>query len=291
MIAGFGAALVCAAACSESSDDDNSSGGSSASDPRFGTSPCAQCVTTACATERSVCLSEPSCATYLACVEDCELADSGNVEPNCERACPDPTDPAGSEAQYDLSECRLNGAGAECTECGIGSSSDHPLLNQTCDPEPSNDPCFQCLGGNCCQSIGSCQFSAQCPDLNDCASSCPETEASCYEQCYAEHETGVDAYLAMTACATYFCYEPCVGQAGDPCVMCGATKCTNSWLTCELDYSCQLYQLCYVGCPFDDAECFDGCLQSATPEAIAAHDAHKLCLDHACAAECAELLD
>ena len=40
-----------------------------------------------------------------------------------------------------------------------------------------------------------------------------------------------------------------------------------------------------------DAACFDGCRQAASPEALAAFDSHLLCLDHACAAECAALLD
>jgi hypothetical protein len=283
----FAAAGVVAAAMvlSCSSSDENGGGGAggdAATGVTYASSNCGKCASSACANQRQVCLSEPSCAAFLECLDQCPVDASGDVVATCEAGCPDAQGEAATKAKEGVNGCRGFGPGAQCADCGADGGVD-PLPPEQCGASAKPPGCTKCLDENCCVSANACVTNQACIGLNTCWSACGDLDATCKAGCLSSNAAGSADYLRFQACGTDKCGAECGASACNACVR---QNCRNTQLACDLDPDCFVVGLCYVDCPMSDGACFKKCRDSAPTESLQRFDAFSLCRSYACPSEC-----
>jgi hypothetical protein len=265
-----------------SADSGSTDGGSKGT---YGASACGGCASAACASERQICLSEPSCAAYVSCLDACPTSPDGDVAADCEAACPGATGSTAEKALDDFRACRIYGPGAGCASCGaVDAGALPPLLTQQCTPSTNPKPCYACFDEHCCDSVQACVQVPACSATNDCATNCSPDDVPCHEACFQD-ESGVKPWLAFTACALHFCRADC-GLQPDTCQSCVEQKCVNTQLACDTDPDCFLLGLCIAGCPDQTPACVAQCRAGASIPTLDLFDAFSLCRGYQCTIEC-----
>ena len=272
--------------CSSSDSNGGGAAGAAGSDASSGVtyaaSSCGKCVASGCANERQVCLSEPTCAAFLECLDQCPVDASGNAAATCEAACPEAQGDAATKAKEAVNGCRGFGQGAQCADCGVDGGVD-PLPPEQCGGSTKPAGCAKCLDEQCCVSADACVKNQACIGLNGCWSACGDLDATCKAGCFSTHAAGAADYLRFTACGSDKCGAECGASA---CYSCARQNCRNTQLACDLDPGCFVLGLCYVDCPVSDGACFKKCRDSAPTESLQRFDAFSLCRSYACQSEC-----
>jgi hypothetical protein len=285
-----------AAACSSPIPDANPApdAGLDASTPdasSFGGSACAECLRVPCEAELEICAGDPECASHLACRLTCPVDVSGSARSSCVSACPQPSGAVGSDARSALDACFDEHSQTSCTAaCAAGDGGSvcaHPLLCQNCVASSFPDECGKCWFDSCCETFHPCNNQPECVAIEDCFSACPGGIASCFEQCFAQHPSFVDLWLADHACFTHFCSEPCSGPSrlDEKCDSCINGPCVASRLSCELHEGCFVLSICIGECG-SDSPCVEACHTKADPVALELFETHHLCKVLKCNGAC-----
>lgn len=288
---GLAAAAVAVAVAVACDSDDSSAGGGAggagggdaAVEAGWGTSACGTCVASSCSSERTTCMSEPTCATYLSCLDACPADASGNLDSTCVSACPAPADSAAAKAKDAFEACRQFGPGASCAGCGASDAgSGNPFEGQVCAPSTDPNPCHQCYDEHCCDADQGCYGSAECMKYVDCIGPCGGAPA-CLAQCAIDFRDGAEEFLWSITCDTVYCPN-C--PSPDPCAECEVTKCQSTYIACTADVDCFLFKACQYGCKIGDTACTSACEASVPAAAVAKANAYTFCRQYYCGPEC-----
>jgi len=249
---------------------------------RFEDSECGTCIADACREGVADCSSEPECANYLSCVNDCEVLEDGTPDQQCEAACGEPVGSAAKTALSAYAECRSVGEGTSCAGCGAEQEL-HPLLTQACGPSASPSLCGACIDEYCCESFGSCIVNnPACTALLNCIGQC--NGDPCIEGCYDTHVDALEDFLAVGTCTSYHCAGACAGAALAPCQQCQLDGCPNTYVLCSADPGCFQLQRCLAIC--NDPACEDQCRAAAPADTVALLDALLECARQECQLVC-----
>ena len=283
---GLSVAIV-AVACGNSNSDGGGNAGTGGiagnSGKTFGQSACGQCVSQACAAQRTACGGEPECASTLTCLEGCPAAALGLPEATCEAACGLPGSASAKAAYQGYSKCR---ASAKCVRCGTeedgggGASGVSKVLNQACGPSAKPNKCGKCLAEQCCETEAACNANPECSAAYQCWKTCPD--ATCLAECFTKHEGGVQLFLEENACPLALCATP-EGCLPDPSpeIICDNQYCRELRVACSVMLDCYLMWECHVDCTVlpvnEQPACITQCDQGRSQEALDAYDAWGLC--------------
>jgi hypothetical protein len=289
-------------ACTGSS---SSQSAADASTPTYGASACGTCVASACDASYKQCDADPGCAPYLGCLIKCPVGASGDVDASCEAACPS-TSGTAQGLRDALTSCRTLGGGASCGACGgtdggANVAATIPVLNQMCTPATSADTCNKCKVNECCNSESACLSDPECTAYRTCLNTagadggaCPGANdvgiAQCKLDCAKAHPNGVQKYAARVACMFYYCdyVDPtahCFANPLTPCVRCQFQNCLKSFVDCQADGTCGLFEACIVVCGGATDACVASCT-AAYPSARPLFDAETTCSLAACVGVC-----
>ena len=289
-------AIVLAAACGNRVEPPGqarggSSGEAGSEDPgtpgagaRFGGSDCRACQAEACATPEADCASEPSCAAFLDCVDDCPVADDGGVERDCAADCDAPARASLAILARAVTTCREQGHGFSC-ECG-----DKPitidLLKQECAESAETNLCYKCEDERCCDTYSECKADAECDAYIKCLQACTlDSFGDCETECGDQHPTGWEKGLRRTTCVFARCPDgdECGNGPLDPCVRCSNDRCLAEYTACHTDIACTRVDACAAKC--QTPECYDACYALDAPGAEL-FQSYIGCAVARCASEC-----
>jgi hypothetical protein len=280
-------------ACSSETEETASGGAGGAPAATYGASECGVCVKGACSEAIVGCQSDPECVGYLECLYGCGVGEDGNVEAECEAACPAGTSTAAQQAKAALTTCRELGAGADCPACNVASTTgpQHPLLNQQCEPVEGAG-CLPCSLSHCCETRPGCPDpvpnNPEVCTFTDCMIACVDTPgcaASCAEMF---PESVVVDYAEQNACLFYWCAAEttdCSGVGRDACASCLYVTCGDAFTAYVSTYEGFLLWTCITDCPLNDTACDQVCYDTY-PEAMDAYHAVGDCLATLCQDVC-----
>jgi len=262
----------------------------------YGTSDCGTCVAmTACSTERGACDAEPSCASWLGCLNGCPPAAGGDADPVCEAACPEVAGSTALALKDAFQGCRA-GAGASCAACGRtppdggggggagGQTCEPPaFLTQQCAASSEADPCIKCNFEECCDSVDAVFYDpGPVKDLADCWLDCQT--AACEEDCYGQFPDGIVGFGEYSACVFNNCNATGACTSSSGCGLCQYQECGCELANCLTNVECALSRACLTTCNGDVA-CGQACF-AAHPEAAALNDALGTCSALKCVQAC-----
>lgn len=285
------AALALAGACtSSSSSPPPTETDAPDAAPADAASPCKTCVTTACASVRTACDAEPTCATHAACVDACPTDEHGVPTSACVDACPAAEGTAAVRRRVAYDSCVLDTGVRGCAACAgavdAGSGSD--LLTQTCKPSTETDECFKCEDEKCCDTYAACVAVPACKqDLQPCLVAC-KSDLACIAGCYDKYPTGVPAWARRTTCVSTLCASECNKGPVDACVACSTVnECRDTYVACHGDPTCfGVFECVRTTCPDVTEACLNQCAAKGTPRAKALYDAWVACTVTACSGPC-----
>jgi hypothetical protein len=152
---------------------------------------------------------------------------------------------------------------------------------------PGADDCDRCLAERCCETRGACRNSSACRAIIDCVVACGRN-TRCVHDCQSKNPGGLPFYLASRTCLSMVCSVRCgVGtEAGvlDPCLACIYGHCPDSWIACQTEPRCVLFENCLADCGGATDECLAVCKPEAGAPTV--WDDEQLCVAAHCAAEC-----
>jgi hypothetical protein len=260
------------------------SGESPAPEGTFGKSDCRTCLGEACAANEADCTSEPACADYLACLDNCPAEARALPDGDCAANCELPEALAVKALALHVLDCRDRGYGAACG-CVQGHTT-LPIFQQVCEPSTADNQCKHCEEERCCDTRTACTSDPECVAFLDCANACPSaSRAACKVDCSDQHPRGYEKYTDRLACTAVRCSKPdeC-GNEPDPCVVCGDERCFDEQIACLVDVGCQKALSCGVAC--DQGTCPAGCAE-LDPLGSALLDVFLSCSTARCTSECA----
>jgi hypothetical protein len=266
-----------AVSCGDSSETEVGSGGEGggAADT-YVTSDCGSCVARSCQEQIDACAADPGCASYLECLNACPTGPVGNVDQDCEAACPVADNSTTEGLKADLTLCRQDGPGSECGPCGVSS-----ILEQQCSMSTETNACAICEDESCCETYIACRDDATCWALKDCLQACPQTDDACWDQCMADYGDGMDLFGERMTCIFAQCGIEC---GSGECNACVTAACPNSSLQCYQRADCWLLEGCVGDCG-GDTTCIQGCYDTY-PDATAIFEVLASCSVANCAQAC-----
>lgn len=289
--------LMCTAMACSRTNTTVSDAGTDSTSSGFASSDCGGCVAQVCADAIASCAAQPDCAAYIECLNACPIGDDGNVDPSCEQACPRTSSTQGSKAAQQLTACRANGPGVQCSACGGGGSS--LLLHQKCTPSTDTNACHKCGDEHCCDSRADCHADPDCGAYQNCLVACSNGTTvdggpidagsdagsfTCEAYCYAQHPRGLNEWAPLLTCVDVYCADPCGGQPG-ACQKCTTAHCTDLWTALYGTPQGYLLFACTAKCPQVTPDCAGAC-EKQYPQAKAAYDAWLSCALNNCASSC-----
>jgi hypothetical protein len=203
----------------------------------FGESPCGVCVAQACAGPIAACADEPECVAYLACLDQCGLADDGNVDEACAAACPTGDSTSARQDELAVAACRTGGPAATCGACGSDAGIADSIIHEHCPDKMGPYTCDTLIQDSCCEPAQACSNDPGCSAIVACASACPSDDnevadagffLSCTEACVAQHATARAHFVAYLLCVNANCTDaPLCGGTPEPCRPCYNKYCAQ----------------------------------------------------------------
>jgi hypothetical protein len=243
----------------------------------YGCSTCGRCVEDACQTAVDACSADPGCADYFVCLEGCPLDVLGNVDDDCEAACPTEGSSTSRELVSKLTFCRRDGDGRDCA-CGQTS-----VLEQDCPPSVETNPCYKCEDENCCDTYAACHNDPECTQIAPCAQACGDDDA-CWNQCFVDHAAGMASWGPRFVCFITKCPVECSGAPLDPCYACVLEECEQSELACDSNIDCWLLSFCITPCG-GGAACVEAC-KAQYPGGVELFEPYAICAVDRCKEVC-----
>ena len=289
LVTGVAAGVACSSTTTTSAP---ANAGNADAAVTYASSPCGTCVATACAAAIATCNADPTCATYLTCVDACTVTSAGDVNPTCEAACPAPSGSAGTSAQSGLDTCRKQGAGAACSECGAADGGQDgattcalgPALMQTCAASTDTNVCNKCQFEKCCDSAKKVYGSGPTKDFTDCYNAC-SGDIACVTACEKKYPTGVAGYTEFAACLDVKCLATGLCHSNSACGTCNYQMCACELALCNADPDCWHLSECVADCA--SLTCAEACAKAAPPASAALYKTYGACTSQRCISACA----
>jgi hypothetical protein len=288
-----GAIVGMAVACS--SDTINDGSGGKPATTTYAQSNCNTCVTSACSTEIDACRGDPGCAAYLDCLGQCPITQLGDADETCTSKCPQGDSTETSKLIADVTICRRQGSGGDCTECGDPGKQWRGSTQQVCPPhDPAPTPCRECYWDKCCDTWNACYDGSNpdCDALATCYGGCTTQGMieSCASACFAAHPNSVPTLLSQLSCAVAQCDSDqvnCDATQRDACDTCLYSTCAQPFQDFFSDPDGHLEWLCLADCGANNGgvTCTEAC-DMKYPQVETKFLLWAECLEHACASSC-----
>ncbi len=278
-----------------STSSSTSSAGAGGASPTYATSCLGGCISSACKSQISACNGDPTCASYLACLDGCPVTSSGDVDPACVAQCPPVSGLAGTDAKDAFDACRQQAAGASCAKCvggmdgggtggagGAAACQPPAALMQQCPASTGTDACGKCQYERCCDSVNQVFNGGPATDFANCVQAC--TDLACVQACATKYPNGVQGFGEYEGCAYVEC-SATGACATDQCGACSYKNCGCELASCESDPGCFLILECESYCT--TTTCAKACVTNATGAASAQlAETYAVCVSQRCITAC-----
>ncbi len=234
---------------------------------------CGACVVSQCSEAIAACESDPGCAGYWSCLQDCPPnALNGDADGDCEAACVSSESSEALELRVKVQGCRFFGDGAtECPACGVVPITELPDSPQSCGrfvpPERIETPtaCQEQFFDSCCETWSALIADPDAVASGDCMTTC--TDIACVDACLPDAPS-TQVFLDQFACGRVYCagdQDDCVASERNDCEHCTYETCAEQWEAVLLSRDAFLLWACPVfECADEDysVECIDGCFDA-----------------------------